>query len=63
MGYGEIVEKWGLPRKDVSCPYCGRVYGHHNTKVCMTCEECSKCCRCVDDKFYLSADDYVAGLE
>lgn len=39
----DIIEKYGLPRKYVSCPGCGRVYGHHNTKVDINSEECSSC--------------------
>lgn len=44
-GY-DIIEKYGLPREYCSCPSCGQLYGHHNTKVCETCEECSTCCTC-----------------
>lgn len=46
----DIIEKYGLPRKYVSCPGCGQLYGHHNTKGCLNCAECSKCCRCSDDE-------------
>jgi len=42
----DIIEKYGMPREHVSCPGCGQVYGHHNTKVCKNCEECSLCCMC-----------------
>lgn len=30
-------------RDFVTCPGCGRVYGHHRTKYCNNCEECSAC--------------------
>jgi len=42
--------KWDVPKENTACPSCGQQYGHHNTKVCMTCEECSKCCGCPKDK-------------
>jgi hypothetical protein len=40
------ISKYGVPREYTACPGCGQQYGHHNTKICITCEECSKCCRC-----------------
>jgi hypothetical protein len=40
-----IVEKWGLPKEEVSCPSCGRIYGYRRTKVCVECEECEPCCK------------------
>lgn len=36
-------KKYGVPNKEISCPSCGQVYGHHNTKVDINSEECSKC--------------------
>ena len=62
MSYGEIVEKWGLPRKDVSCPSCGELYGSHNTKVCVDCEECSRCCVCGSNNFVI-AEIFIGLLE
>lgn len=46
MDQHDIYEKYGLPRDYVSCPSCGKIYGHHNTKSCSVCSECSKCCDC-----------------
>ena len=43
----DIVEKYGYPRKEISCPSCGKVYGAYGRKVCTECAECSKCCECV----------------
>jgi len=42
----DISKKYNIPKKYISCPKCGRVYGHHNSKVCENCEECSTCCSC-----------------
>ena len=42
----EISKKFMLPVKYCSCPGCGRIYGHHKTKVCSNCQECSTCCNC-----------------
>ena len=47
----DYVKKYGLPRKMVSCPYCGDLYGTKNRQVCVNCEECSKCCECLVPKF------------
>ena len=57
----DIVEKYGLPKKDVSCPACGQVYGTHNRKVSSNCQECSQCCFC-KDKNMINADDFVRDL-
>ena len=54
----DIVEKYGLPRKDVSCPSCGNIYGAYNRRVCTTCEECSKCCSCGNSGF-VSAIQFI----
>jgi hypothetical protein len=40
------IGKYGVPREYTACPSCGQQYGHHKTKVCMSCQECSKCCQC-----------------
>jgi len=45
MSYDDI-SKYGVPKKYTACPGCGRQYGHHNTKICIECQECSKCCFC-----------------
>jgi hypothetical protein len=38
-----IDKKYGMPVEEISCPCCGRKYGHHKTKVDINSEECSKC--------------------
>jgi hypothetical protein len=57
----DIAEKYGLPRKHVSCPACGQVYGAYGRKVCNNCQECSQCCFCKDKKM-IDADDFVRDL-
>jgi len=52
-----IVDKFGLPKEMVSCPSCGKVYGAHNRKVCINCEECSKCCQC--GSIHIDANKFV----
>jgi hypothetical protein len=34
---------WNVPDEEVSCPGCGKLYGHDQTTVCKVCEECSAC--------------------
>lgn len=38
-----IDKKYGVPIEEISCPGCGRKYGHHRTKVDLISEECSSC--------------------
>lgn len=38
-----IDKKYGIPVEEISCPGCGRKYGHHKTKVDINSQECSKC--------------------
>ena len=44
MQIENVSKRYGIPKEEISCPDCGRVYGHHNTFVCHECERCSKCC-------------------
>ena len=56
-----INEKYGIPVEEISCPGCGRIYGHHNTKVDINSQECSACVKLfgykdvelVDAKYYI----------
>ena len=60
----EIHPVWGRPIEDVSCPGCGKVYGHDGTTVCTQCEECSSCCkerRCPTPTT-ITADEFVESL-
>ncbi len=43
MQIENINKKYGIPKEEISCPSCGLVYGHHNTKVNKITEECSSC--------------------
>jgi hypothetical protein len=38
-----IDKKYGIPVDEITCPGCGKKYGHHNTKVDVISQECSKC--------------------
>jgi len=58
----EEITKFGLPRDYVSCPGCGRLYGHHKTKVHVETEECSSCMPGHDKGEYLSAIDFIEHL-
>jgi hypothetical protein len=42
--YGEeIDEVYGIPKSEISCPDCGRKYGHHKTLVDIKTQICSSC--------------------
>ena len=58
----DIVDKYGLPREEISCPACGNIYGRYNRKVCVNCQECSKCCSCKKPKM-IDADTFIKELE
>ena len=38
-----IDNKYRVPIEEISCPGCGRKYGHHKTKVDTISQECSSC--------------------
>lgn len=38
-----IDKEYLISIEEISCPGCGRKYGHHNTKVDIKSEECSAC--------------------
>lgn len=38
-----IDKTYGVPVEEISCPGCGRKYGHHKTKVDVYSAECSSC--------------------
>ena len=40
-----IDSKYSIPVEEISCPGCGRRYGHHRTKVDILSQECSKCAK------------------
>lgn len=43
--YNNIDKEYLIPVEEISCPGCGRKYGHHNTKVDVKSEECSACAK------------------
>ena len=49
MDKDNIDEKYLIPKGYISCPGCGRRYGHHNTKVDINTEECSSCVKKFDN--------------
>lgn len=38
-----IDKEYMIPIEEISCPGCGRKYGHHRTKVDIRSQECSAC--------------------
>lgn len=38
-----IDKKYRVPVEEISCPGCGRRYGHHKTTVDTLTQECSSC--------------------
>ena len=61
----DVDKKYLVPTEMISCPLCGRRYGHHRTKVCTSCQECSACHKergwdfpCADGDA-LSADEFI----
>lgn len=34
---------YGVPDKYITCPGCGQIYGHDDTKVDTISQECSEC--------------------
>jgi len=62
MAKNGVDKQYGIPVEDMSCPSCGRKYGHHNTRVCTYCEECSSCCTCKGRKV-ISVEEFMKSLE
>ncbi len=56
-----IDKKYGIPVKEISCPGCGRKYGHHNTKVDVNSEECSSCVKefGYEDVEFVTAKEFI----
>lgn len=59
-----IHPKYGVPREEISCPDCGQIYGHHNTKVDVESELCGPCAKKdgIDPSNFVSADDFISNL-
>lgn len=64
MSNNSIGKVYGVHIKDISCPGCGRRYGHHKTKVDTISRKCSSC---VKQQSYtevnlVSAEEFIQGL-
>lgn len=56
------ITKYGVPKEEVSCPGCGQIYGHHNTKVDVNSQECSTCAKDYEDKELIDAQDFITNV-
>ena len=54
----DLSDKYGVPKKFVSCPSCGDTYGTAGRMVCTKCEECTKCCQCKKPK-PIDAEEFI----
>ena len=56
-----LSDKYGVPKEEISCPSCGREYGHHNTKVDPLTELCGSCAvkERIDRSCFVSAEDFI----
>lgn len=62
-----MPNRWNHPDEEVSCPSCGKLYGHHKTIVCKGCEEYSACHKPRNEKrcptpIFVDADTFVNSL-
>jgi hypothetical protein len=50
-----------VPIEEISCPGCGRKYGHHKTKVDTISQECSTCVKNFGYKEFnfISATEFI----
>ena len=53
----------GYPREEFTCPSCGQLYGHHNTKVDPVSEECSACIDITQVLHFISAKEFIKQLK
>lgn len=56
-----IDKKYRIPVEEISCPVCGRKYGHHKTKVDIISQECSTCVKEFRYKKFnfISAEEFI----
>jgi hypothetical protein len=56
-----IDKKYGVPVEEISCPGCGRKYGHHKTSVDIISQECSACVKEFGYKEYqfISSTEFI----
>lgn len=58
-----ISKKYRVPLEEISCPGCGQIYGHHNTKVDLNSSECSTCVRYRNDKTdFVTAKEFIENI-
>lgn len=65
MNRNNIDKKYQIPVAYISCPGCGKRYGHHNTKVDSIIQECSTCVKDQGkdkDANYLQADVFIENI-
>jgi hypothetical protein len=57
----KIDKKYRIPIEEISCPGCGRRYGHNRTKVDTISQECSSCVKQFGYKEFNLVDstDYI----
>lgn len=51
MRTDEIHPEYGVPKEDISCPGCGRLYT--TARGCLACDECIRCCACLPKKRHI----------
>lgn len=54
-----IDKKYRVPVEEISCPGCGRRYGHHKTTVDTISQECSSCVK----KFEYTEFNFVSSTD
>jgi transposase-like protein len=59
--YEKIDKIYLIPIKHISCPACGRKYGHHKTLVDTISQECSSCVKNFNykDINLITATEYI----
>ena len=59
-----IDNKYRVPLEEISCPGCGRKYGHHKTKVDTISQECSSCVKEFKYKEYnlVSSKEFIEDI-
>jgi acetate kinase len=55
----KIDKTYGIPVENISCPGCGRRYGHHRTSVDTITHECSSCVKGNKEVELVSAKEFI----
>lgn len=48
-----------VPDKEISCPGCGKLYGHNGTRVDLYSEECEECAKNYQKTDFVSAEEFI----